>query len=148
MLIYIYEKDGRKRIAKEVTCENCDKRFLKAKRFIKESHQNFCSTKCYSESRKIEKIKFNSKYNYRTYAFRYYGGKCEICGYCKHPEILQVHHIDGDRKNNKIENLIVLCPNHHWAITLKKAILLKNREFKWLMGTWPNAKAPDLHSGN
>jgi hypothetical protein len=44
------------------------------------------------------------------------GEKCERCGLSewqgeKLP--LQVHHIDGDRTNNSLENLMVLCPNCH-----------------------------------
>ena len=48
--------------------------------------------------------------NYRKIALPYYGNFCAICKYDK---IVNVHHIDGDRSNNKINNLIVLCPNHH-----------------------------------
>jgi len=40
-------------------------------------------------------------------------GKCERCGYNKIPEILQLHHKDGNRKNNTRENIILLCPNCH-----------------------------------
>jgi 5-methylcytosine-specific restriction endonuclease McrA len=40
------------------------------------------------------------------------GKKCERCGYNK-LEILQIHHIDKDRNNNKMENLKLLCPNCH-----------------------------------
>jgi len=39
--------------------------------------------------------------------------KCCRCGYDKYPSILQIHHIDRNRKNNTIDNLIVLCPNCH-----------------------------------
>jgi len=42
-----------------------------------------------------------------------YPNECEMCGYKEHLEILQVHHIDGNRKNNKLENLMILCPNCH-----------------------------------
>lgn len=46
------------------------------------------------------------------------GTKCEKCGFkANHPitgnPILQVGHIDGDYRNNNIENLQVLCPNCH-----------------------------------
>ncbi len=37
---------------------------------------------------------------------------CQRCG-LREPEILHVHHLDGNRKNNRDENLIVLCPNCH-----------------------------------
>ena len=34
------------------------------------------------------------------------------CGYNKYP-ILEVHHIDGNRTNNDLENLEYRCPNCH-----------------------------------
>jgi 5-methylcytosine-specific restriction endonuclease McrA len=39
--------------------------------------------------------------------------QCADCGYCEVPEILVIHHIDRNHKNNLLENLKVLCPNCH-----------------------------------
>jgi hypothetical protein len=42
--------------------------------------------------------------------------KCEVCElsvWLGQPIKLELHHIDGDRNNNSIENLQVLCPNCH-----------------------------------
>lgn len=48
--------------------------------------------------------------------------KCAICGYDKH---VQVHHIKGIgsfgrdalvSEINKVDNLVYLCPNHHWEV--------------------------------
>lgn len=50
---------------------------------------------------------------YRRYAIAKYGHKCQRCGWDKVPEVLMVHHRDGDRSNNSYENLEVLCPNCH-----------------------------------
>lgn len=36
--------------------------------------------------------------------------KCELCGYT---ENLELHHINGDHYDNRIENLQILCPNCH-----------------------------------
>lgn len=36
--------------------------------------------------------------------------KCKICG---QTENLHVHHLDGNRKNNKIDNLVWLCSSCH-----------------------------------
>lgn len=46
------------------------------------------------------------------------GEKCWRCGWCErnpHTGIVpvQIHHIDGDWKNNREENLELLCPNCH-----------------------------------
>lgn len=42
--------------------------------------------------------------------------KCEECGISEYngkPLRLELHHKDGNRKNNKLENLEMLCPNCH-----------------------------------
>lgn len=44
------------------------------------------------------------------------GHKCECCGqeeWLNKPIPLEVHHIDGDRLNNDLTNLQLLCPNCH-----------------------------------
>jgi hypothetical protein len=58
-------------------------------------------------------------------ALRYYiiykerGNKCEICGY-EYTDVkskkgpFEIHHKDGNKKNNKKENLQILCMNCHW----------------------------------
>lgn len=42
--------------------------------------------------------------------------KCARCGYNEFLCSLQVHHEDGDRNNNDIDNLILLCANCHIAL--------------------------------
>lgn len=44
------------------------------------------------------------------------GHRCEDCGlttWKNQPIPLEAHHIDGDRCNNRLDNLILLCPNCH-----------------------------------
>lgn len=44
------------------------------------------------------------------------GHKCEKCGLSEwlgEPIKLEIHHINGDRSDNSLENLIMLCPNCH-----------------------------------
>jgi hypothetical protein len=51
---------------------------------------------------------------------------CEKCGYTEHPEILEIHHKDLNRRNNSRSNLTVLCPNCH-RLTHKKRNGVKSR---------------------
>ena len=42
--------------------------------------------------------------------------KCEMCGletWQEHKIPLELHHINGDNRDNRIENLHMLCPNCH-----------------------------------
>lgn len=55
---------------------------------------------------------------YRVLAFRHLAHACNICGWAKHPQALQVHHRDSDRNNNKLTNLRMLCPTCHVVLHL------------------------------
>jgi len=54
----------------------------------------------------------------RRYLFEKKDHKCEKCGWSEVNIFtenipLQINHIDGDYKNNKEENLELVCPNCH-----------------------------------
>ena len=54
----------------------------------------------------------------RTYLFKKYNNKCSKCGWSETNPFtnkipLEVEHIDGNYKNNRPENLTLLCPNCH-----------------------------------
>ena len=55
--------------------------------------------------------------NYRKLAFAHYDSLCAHCGFGI-PPVLEVAHIDGDRQNNDITNLVILCPNCHKMLDL------------------------------
>jgi len=50
--------------------------------------------------------------NYRKLALEHYPPICCFCGFGI-KEVLEVAHLDGNRQNNELENLAVLCPNCH-----------------------------------
>lgn len=43
--------------------------------------------------------------------------KCAICGFDK---IVDIHFIDGNKKNISLKNLVGLCPNHHRMVNNSK----------------------------
>jgi hypothetical protein len=48
--------------------------------------------------------------NYRTKALEAFG---EVCMNCAAREDIEVHHINSNRKDNELENLLTLCPDCH-----------------------------------
>ena len=48
--------------------------------------------------------------SYATLCYRFHEKKCVVCG---ETDAVDVHHLDSNRENNSIENLIPLCPTHH-----------------------------------
>lgn len=110
--------------ARHIPCTNCGKIRLVRPAELKGSKtgNTFCSKSCsvsygnkHSPNRRGElHPNFKSTYvNYRKLAFLHYDHKCNTCDY-NIEAILQVHHKDGDRKNNDITNLEILCPTHHY----------------------------------
>jgi len=50
---------------------------------------------------------------YKNLALREYGNVCQNCRKTEKGHFIHVHHKDGNRKNNYIDNLIVLCSKCH-----------------------------------
>ena len=104
-------------------CLNCNTS-IKAK-------SKYCSIHCqkeYQQKLYIEKWKkgevtgMRGEYQLSSYIKNYilkkYNNKCARCGWSKHNPYtktipLEIEHIDVNYKNNKEENLILLCPNCH-----------------------------------
>ena len=114
-----------------IKCSYCSKEFEQLKSVIKKSKTGnlYCSKEC-GNRHKNEQVKQNNSTAYRRNAFEYYEHKCAICGYDEYKEILEVHHIDENRTNNELSNLIILCPNCHKKLTMhlfKLEELLNNK---------------------
>ena len=113
-----------RRLGKLVKCHICSKETYKQRQYLQKSKSGyfFCSKKC--------SIKWQNTYftgtkhpNWTTGQFSYRSIllskqipiKCFLCG-LEDKEIMVVHHIDKNRKNNKPENLKWLCPNCHYLV--------------------------------
>jgi len=56
---------------------------------------------------------------------------CENCGLSKwlhSPIPLELHHIDGNKKNNEFNNLMLLCPNCHSLTETYRGKNIKKKE--------------------
>lgn len=99
----------------------------------------FCSRVCKDSAQRIDSQVISirpahykdGRTRYRKRALRAYPNECAYCGYNEHVEILEVHHIDSNRKNGDLSNLIILCANHHVAVTYNIACI-DDRKFHWL----------------
>lgn len=67
--------------------------------------------------------------SYRTTCFEYHKKECIICGENK---IVAVHHYDENKKNNKPENLIPMCPTHHQYVhsQYKDGVIKKINDYR------------------
>lgn len=162
-MIYIYEKNNRKRPAEERVCGQCGKLFLarvgratlycsrichtlkiksnrlpttcaycskslritKAKYYSSKNKKFFCNRDCKDKGQSIEGgVKEIQPPHYKNGLCSYKNKfktnnknlKCTRCGYHEYQECVEIHHIDRNRENNFISNLIPLCCNCHRAL--------------------------------
>lgn len=127
----------------DVECAYCGKSFVKSNSTLLNSQSGmyFCCREHKDLAQRLESGKqfdylrpshygVEQSTQYRALAFRSYPHQCAICGYHDDDDIslLDVHHIDSDRENNDLDNLIILCPNCHRKLTLKKYILVDRNQ--------------------
>jgi endogenous inhibitor of DNA gyrase (YacG/DUF329 family) len=104
---------------KKIYCKICNKEIIARK----SQHKVYCSTECKIVGLAQLKIKkFENKRIYgkwknskelKKYLLEKYNNTCQECGWNKNPNVLETHHIDRNRKNNKEENVLLWCPNCH-----------------------------------
>lgn len=120
------------------TCDYCGEIIAKSPSRIKDF--NFCSRECKDKAQRLESGSLfadmrpnhygQGSSEYRRHAFGEYQHQCAVCGWNEDASILEVHHIDSDRSNGSMDNLIILCPTCHRKLTSKKYILEENRIIK------------------
>ena len=96
-------------------CLKCDTEFMW---HPSQSKGKYCCNECGINHRLNEQIKSGNytKSNALSYFRRFTEYKCTECGiseYNNKPIRLQIDHIDGNNKNDTIENYRYLCPNCH-----------------------------------
>lgn len=116
---------------KYVRCDTCGKMVYKTQARLRHSvsKKHFCNKSCFAVWKnshifygKNHPSWKNGQGSYREIMFR---SKikviCRLCG-IKDLRVLLTHHIDGDRKNNKINNLEWLCRNCHYLAHNRRTI--------------------------
>ena len=104
-------------------CINCGKTISKKKKFCNNLCQKEYQYKEYINKWKLGEIdgirgEYQISMHIKTYIFKKYNNKCARCGWGEkniytNKIPLEIEHIDGDYRNNKEENLILLCLNCH-----------------------------------
>jgi len=93
-----------------IKCPECSNKFYKEP----SSKRKFCSRKCFISQFSKYWHKFHPEIkNYSRRVILKKIIKCEKCGF-PDKRILMVHHLDGNKRNNHLDNLKVLCPNCHY----------------------------------
>jgi hypothetical protein len=91
----------------ERTCPVCKTAFQAFKKHKKTT----CSRSCANKYFRVGESNGNwKKDSYRSTCFLHHKKKCVVCDETK---IVAVHHYNGDHNDNRIENLVPLCPTHH-----------------------------------
>lgn len=100
----------------KLSCSYCGKEVKRTTAEYNKSKSGnvFCSSSCAAKTNNIGVAHnyIDGSNTYREKALKHYGSECSVCGY-NIESVLEVHHRDSNRKNNKLKNLDVLCPTHH-----------------------------------
>ncbi len=102
-------------------------------------HSRFCSLLCSSEYKKnesykrIEEDQIVSHGTLRKYLLNKQNEKCSRCGWGERNPLsnsvcLDLHHKDGNAKNNRLSNVELICPNCHSLTETYKRVGDRNRK--------------------
>ncbi len=125
-------------------CLNCESNYEGYK------GRKFCSLKCqfeYKHKLKVKDIENNELVGKRVlkkYLIAILGYKCQNsnCGWdWSKPSTVEIEHLDGNPKNNKLYNVTLLCPNCHSQTDTyksKNSKKYKNKKEKLCTGEAPH----------
>lgn len=127
--------DRRGRVTK--VCSGCNVSFemQPSKQRNSKSGHYFCTRKCKDAAQRVGGLADiqpshygNGLSRYRKRAIEAYGAVCKSCGYSEQSKMLDVDHINSNRKDNSVENLQVLCV---WCHAVKTRASWPN-QLRWL----------------
>lgn len=104
-----------------VRCNYCGKEVIKKQYNLNKTKSGnyYCNKSCANSiNNSLYKVGekhpnfINGRSSYRNIKLRDSNYCCENCGITD-KRVIEVHHIDRDRTNNKLENLKILCANCH-----------------------------------
>jgi hypothetical protein len=105
--LYVCKKCIYKNSREIKTCPVCNKEYESLKKQNKKTCSYSCSNKFFRTGENNGNWK---EHTYRTTCFSKHEKKCIACDESK---IVEVHHYNGNHKDNRIENLVPICPTHH-----------------------------------
>jgi endogenous inhibitor of DNA gyrase (YacG/DUF329 family) len=99
----------------KANCKNCEKEFEYSP---KSTFGLYCSNQCQGDFQVRQRFTKNKKWKHSmgVYLKKIRGNECEVCHITEYnglPLTMHIDHINGDRFDNRYENLKVLCPNCH-----------------------------------
>lgn len=108
------------------TCHQCDKVYFINPHYGVNYPGKYCNRTCYFKARKGVRVSPKTEFkkgqsewgkhiNFKTGIWSYQKFNKGYCEDCKTDGDLQVHHLDKNRHNNKLENLRTLCRTCHWG---------------------------------
>ena len=131
---------------KMCSCGNCGKEVYRSQAELSKSKSGniFCSKSCsttvnnhLTKSGDNNANWVNGISSYVKEAFLVYNPSCTICGFTER-SALQVHRIDYDRTNNDIDNLIILCANHHCMVHYGSLVISEDiKSSREMLGSKP-----------
>ncbi len=96
-------------------CHYCQQEFRIPKNLVERREKNerkYCCRRCVVQDWNENSVKRQRPGSYRQNAWKVYEKKCYDCD-LRDSRLLVIHHIDGNRKNGNINNLVPLCHNCH-----------------------------------
>ena len=111
--------DAGRRRGRVINCANCQNPFYATRKQMRlsKSRLNFCKRSCYFNFQTGQNHP-RWKYGENAYLPLMKKKREQICNRCgiQHTRVLIVHHIDKNRKNNVLSNLVWLCRNCHHLV--------------------------------